>query len=98
VVNNEIYKWNSKYLGYKDFLDYYKKNVEGTLDLISKRTTTYPPKPFIWMATVEHILANSNCCKAILDRALDRRGRQGRVKFSSPGRVPLGRAICSGRR
>src|SRR3984893_1621483 len=29
VVDNEIYKWNSKYLDYKDFPDYYKKNIEG---------------------------------------------------------------------
>jgi FAD/FMN-containing dehydrogenase len=29
VVDNEVYKWNSKYLDYKDFPGYYVKNVEG---------------------------------------------------------------------
>jgi FAD/FMN-containing dehydrogenase len=29
VVDNEIYKWNSKYLRYEDFPDYYRKNIEG---------------------------------------------------------------------
>jgi FAD/FMN-containing dehydrogenase len=29
VVDNEVYKWNTKYLDYKDFPDYYAKNVEG---------------------------------------------------------------------
>jgi FAD/FMN-containing dehydrogenase len=29
VVDNEIYRWNSKYLDYKDFSDYYEKNIKG---------------------------------------------------------------------
>src|ERR1700730_9322004 len=33
VVDNEVYKWNSKYLDYKDFPSYYAKNVEGNTRL-----------------------------------------------------------------
>ncbi len=29
VVDNEIYRWNSRYLDYKDFPSYYEKNIQG---------------------------------------------------------------------
>ena len=29
VVENEMYVWKTHYLGYKDFADYYRKNVDG---------------------------------------------------------------------
>ena len=33
VVPNEVYRWSTHYVDYKDFTNYYKKNVEGNQNL-----------------------------------------------------------------